>query len=294
MIKLFSESSNDNTLMVTEQCDNHCLMCCQPPKRTNDFDYFEKLNQKIINASPLNIDCIGISGGEPTLLGERLINLFKLIRSKYPETLIHILTNGRSLTTSFISELAVFDLSNICFAVPLHSDYSADHDSITCVPGSYNETMKGLYNLAEAQARVELRIIVNALNYKRLPKIADFISYNLPFVENVVFIGMEAIGLAVTNKDRIWIDPTEYQKELEEAVLLLDRWGFFTRISNVPLCLLPPSLHPFSWHSISDWKLDYPSLCLECDMRSSCGGVFKTSKWQSPFLHPIKLHERNT
>ena len=76
MIKLFSESSNDNTLMVTEQCDNHCLMCCQPPKKNDDFDFFEKLNQKIINASPLNIDCIGISGGEPTLLGKRLVNLF--------------------------------------------------------------------------------------------------------------------------------------------------------------------------------------------------------------------------
>ena len=289
MIKLFSESSNDNTLMVTEQCNNHCLMCCQPPKACNDFDYFENLNQRIINESPLNIDCIGISGGEPTLLGERLVNLFKLIRNKYPEVLIHILTNGRSLSSSFISKLAVFDLSKICFAVPLHSDYSGDHDLITCVSGSYNETMKGLYNLAEEQARVELRIIVNAVNYKRLPRIAEFISYNLPFVEDVVFIGMEAIGLAITNKERIWIDPTEYQKELEEAVLLLDRWGVFTRISNVPLCLLPQSLHPFSWHSISDWKLDYPSICSDCDLRLSCGGVFKTSKWQSPHLHPIHL-----
>ena len=289
MIKLFSESSNDNTLMVTEQCNNHCLMCCQPPKACNDFDFFENLNQRIINESPLNIDCIGISGGEPTLLGERLVNLFKLIRNKYPEVLIHILTNGRSLSSSFISKLAAFDLSKICFAVPLHSDYSGDHDLITCVSGSYNETMKGLYNLAEEQARVELRIIVNAVNYKRLPRIAEFISYNLPFVEDVVFIGMEAIGLAITNKERIWIDPTEYQKELEEAVLLLDRWGVFTRISNVPLCLLPQSLHPFSWHSISDWKLDYPSICSDCDLRLSCGGVFKTSKWQSPHLHPIHL-----
>ena len=32
--------SNDNTLFVTEQCNNRCIMCCQPPKRTNDIDLY--------------------------------------------------------------------------------------------------------------------------------------------------------------------------------------------------------------------------------------------------------------
>ena len=32
--------SNDNTLFVTEQCNNRCIMCCQPPKRVNDIDLY--------------------------------------------------------------------------------------------------------------------------------------------------------------------------------------------------------------------------------------------------------------
>jgi len=43
--------SNDNTLFVTEQCNNRCIMCCQPPKRVNDIDlYFE---QNVKRAHPI-------------------------------------------------------------------------------------------------------------------------------------------------------------------------------------------------------------------------------------------------
>ena len=95
MIKLFSPESNDNTLLVTEQCNNRCLMCCQPPKKRDDFSFFEQKNEIIISSSPENIECIGITGGEPTLLGNRLFTLLEVLRQKYPNALIHILTNGR-------------------------------------------------------------------------------------------------------------------------------------------------------------------------------------------------------
>ena len=287
MIKLFSPESNDNTLLVTEQCNNRCLMCCQPPKKRDDFSFFEQKNEIIISSSPENIECIGITGGEPTLLGNRLFTLLEVLRQKYPNALIHILTNGRLLNPEYVAEFVKFDLANIVFAVPLHSDFSSDHDKITRVMGSYNETLKGLYALAKEHARVELRIIINALNFRRLPRMAEFIHYNLPFVEDIVFIGMEAVGDAVKNKQKIWIDPVEYQSELRTAALYLNGWNYEVGISNIPLCLLPSELHRFSWHSISDWKVAYLPCCDVCDLRSSCGGVFATAKWQSDALHPV-------
>lgn len=289
MNRLFSPESNDNTLLVTEQCNNRCLMCCQPPKKGDDFEFFENQNLKIIAASPCNIECIGITGGEPTLLGDRLFTIMDAIRQKYPDTLIHILTNGRLLTSEYVGGFKRFDLENIVFAVPLHSDFSVDHDRISRVIGSYNETMKGLYCLANENARVEIRIIINSLNYKRLPQMANFIYCNLPFVEDVVFIGMEAVGDAVSNKNEIWIDPVEYQRELREAVLFLNGWDIDVGISNIPLCLLSAELHKFSWHSISDWKVTYLPICTGCDLRLSCGGVFTTAQWQSPNLHRVRL-----
>lgn len=291
MKKLFSPESNDNTLLVTEQCNNRCLMCCQPPKARDDFDFFKDQNLRIIAESPCNIECIGITGGEPTLLGDRLFMIFDAIRKKYPNSLIHILTNGRLLTPDFVFGFRKFDLENIVFAVPLHSDFSGDHDRITRVKGSYTETMKGLYCLANENARVEIRIIINSLNFQRLPQIASFIYYNLPFVEDIVFIGMEAVGDAVTNKNEIWVDPVDFQQELREAVFFLNGWGIDVGISNIPLCLLPTDLHKFSWHSISDWKVSYLPFCHDCDLRFSCGGVFATAQWQSPNLHPVKFEK---
>lgn len=291
MIRLFSSASNDNTLLVTEQCNNRCLFCCQPPRNENDLVYFEDQNLKIIAESPQDIDCIGITGGEPLLLGDRLFHLLEAIRQKYPNALIHILTNGRLLSPEYVAGFKRFDLGKIVFAIPLHSDFSGDHDYMTQVRGSYNETMRGMYALANAQARVELRVIINLLNFERLSAMAEFIYYNLPFVEDVVFIGMEAIGDAVSNRQQIWIDPFDYQKELHDAALYLDGWGIEIGISNIPLCLLPEDLHKFAWHSISDWKVTYIPICKNCDLRSTCGGLFATSQWQSENLHPVRLEK---
>ena len=33
---LYRASSNHNSLLLTEQCNNYCLMCSQPPKRIDD------------------------------------------------------------------------------------------------------------------------------------------------------------------------------------------------------------------------------------------------------------------
>ena len=48
--------SNDNTLFVTEQCNNRCVMCCQPPKRVNDIDLYFAQNIERVTSVPLKRD----------------------------------------------------------------------------------------------------------------------------------------------------------------------------------------------------------------------------------------------
>ena len=89
-------NSNDNALFITSQCNNRCVMCCQPPLLRNDLDgYFQK-NMALIDSAPRELRSLGITGGEPTLLGDRLFELLRHIRLKLPETEIHLLTNGRA------------------------------------------------------------------------------------------------------------------------------------------------------------------------------------------------------
>lgn len=281
-------NSNDNSLFVTSQCNNRCLMCAQPPINKNDIDFYFQKNLSIIEAAPIELLDIGITGGEPTLLKEKLFELIKHIRIKLPNALIHILTNGRVFSNIIYTQtLAATDVEYLLLGIPLHSDYMGDHDKITQVSNSYTETLKGLYNLARFNINIELRIVINKINYTRLPQISHFIYKNLPFVKYISFMGLEDTGYAIKYHDEVWIDPIEYQNELEKAVIDLATWGMNVSIFNLPHCILKESLHEFAQKSISDWKTIYLPCCNECIVKNECCGLFATSKKQSSHLAPI-------
>lgn len=281
-------NSNDNTLFVTSQCNNCCLMCAQPPLDKDDIEFYFSRNVAIIKSAPKELTDIGITGGEPTLLGTKLFDLLQSIHEYLPQTLIHILTNGRAFADiNYTQALAKCNYSNLLLGVPIHSDYSNDHDYITQVKGSHSETLKGLYRLAEIRIPIELRIVINKINYIRLPKISNFIYKNLPFVDYISFMGLEDIGYSVKNHSQVWIDPVLYQNQLEDAVLNLATWGMNVSIFNLPHCLLKPTLHEYARKSISDWKTKYLPICNNCDAKNICCGLFSTSKQQSAYIHSI-------
>ena len=288
MIEFFRIESNDNTLFVTSQCNNRCLMCCQPPSTKDDFELCFKNNLEIIENSPLGISDIGISGGEPTLLGNKLPELIKVIRNKYPLAHIHILSNGRLFKDYALAEsVKEAAHSNITIGVPLHSDYENDHDYIAGAKGAYQDTMYGLYNLYNCGIDIELRIVINKQNYIRLPQISEFIFKNLPFVTWVAFMAMEDTGYCIKNRDLIWCEPTEYANELEKAVINLSEWNVDVSIYNIPLCLLNERIKSFAHQSISDWKTSFLPICDQCLKMSQCCGIFATSKVLFKGLKPI-------
>ena len=263
-------------------------MCCQPPLKVNDIDELFIKNIEIIERSPKNIPFVGISGGEPTLLGEKLIQLIRQIRKELPNSDIHILSNGRNFSDSgYAKEIMEAGEGRIIFGIPFHSDYYKDHDMIAGSKEAYNETLAGLYNIAAYGGEIELRIVINKLNYMRLPQMAEFIFKNLPFVSWTAFMAMEHIGHAVSNERNVWIETVDYKIELEEAVIYLDQWRKDVAIYNIPLCLLPDSLHPFAKQSISDWKNKYLSVCENCKKKSECCGFFSTSKKTFKGVKPL-------
>lgn len=281
-------NSNDNSLFVTSQCNNKCLMCAQPPRQKDDIEFYFQKNLALIHSAPVELSDIGITGGEPTLLGNKLFELISHIRQTLPNTLIHILTNGRYFADiSYTQSLAATGTDKLLLGVPLHSDFSHDHDLISQAFGSYNETMKGLYNMARYGLDIELRIVINKINYKRLPKMATFLYKNLPFVKYISFMGLEDTGYSIKNHDIVWIDPADYQEELEEAVTGLADFGMNVSIFNLPHCLLKKSLHGFARKSISDWKVQYIACCEICTMKNECCGLFSTSRKQSDKLAAV-------
>lgn len=272
-------SSNDNALFVTGQCNNRCLMCCQPPVKKDDIDFFYERNIRLIDSAPIELSTIGITGGEPTLLGDRLFDLIAYIRKRLPNTHTQILSNGRRFADGAYAErLAQVADGMVIVGVPFHSDSPIIHDRIAGAKNSYNQTLIGLYNLAANDIDIELRIVLTKQNYQRLPQMARFISKNLAFVSTVAFMAMEDIGYTIKNRDLIWIEPQDYMPELQQAVIYLSQLEFDVSLFNLPLCLLPESLRPFAKQSISDWKNKFLPECLNCSKKAECCGMFATSK----------------
>lgn len=279
MKEIFEIDSNSNVLFVTNQCNNHCIMCCQPPQQDNDFNFYYNQNVKLITSAPKETKVVCITGGEPTLAGNYFFDLISLVRSELPSTDIHILSNGRTfINNDFTHQLKVTGGDKVFVGVPLHSDYFRDHDIIAGAKGAFNETMLGLYNLADEGIPIELRVVVNKLNYNRLYQLAEYIFKNLYFVSWVAFMGMEDTGWATKNAGTIWIEPVEYISKLCDAVGLLAEYGIPVSIYNIPLCLLPLGFHKFASQSISDWKTKYLDICNDCSVKGQCGGLFSTSK----------------
>ena len=289
MKKKFEIESNSNVLFVTDQCNNHCIMCCQPPKKRDDIDYYFKKNVALVKSAPKETKVVCITGGEPTLAEDKFVELVRTVRDELPETEIQILSNGRTFTDhQFAKRLKEAGGDSVFVGIPLHSDYSGDHDRIAGAKGAFNETMLGLYNLADEGIAIELRVVINKMNYMRLPLMAEYIFKNLYFVAWTAWMGMEDTGFATSNASHVWIEPVEYVPQLCSAVKSSSEWNIPASIFNIPLCLLPQDYHQYAAQSISDWKTKYLDFCDNCILKEKCCGLFATSKKTYKGLKPIE------
>jgi His-Xaa-Ser system radical SAM maturase HxsC len=285
---LWKNSARHNGLLLTEQCDNYCLMCSQPPKDRDDSWLFDRA-RKVISLLPDGARALSLTGGEPTLNADALIGLLEHCKRVAPALSVHLLTNGRRFADpQFTHRYAAVGLTDIMAGIPVYAPEPGLHDYIVQAVGAFEETVHGILNLASLGQAVEIRVVVQRHTVPVLAGLAAFIARNLPFVAQVALMGLEMTGLARPNSPLVWADPADYQRELADAVGILATAGITTRIYNHQLCVLDRRLWPYAVRSISDWKNDYLDICRPCSVRDACGGIFTTSGSRlSQHLHPI-------
>lgn len=290
---MYRRGSAANTLFATERCNSRCLMCSQPP-RTDDDGWRVAELLRLIELIDTDEGQLGISGGEPTLLGDDLGRVIDACGLLLPDTHLHILTNGRTFSDPAVAaSLGDRGHPSLTWGVPLYADHAELHDEVVDAHGAFEETIQGLYELGRLGARVEIRVVLHALTVDRLPQLASYIYRRLPFVEHVALMGLEPMGYAKTNRERLWIDPVDYLEPLADAVFFLAHRGLPASIYNLPLCVLPEPLWPYARQSISDWKNTFAPECAGCELVSSCSGFFASAgpAWRSRAVRPLKLLE---
>lgn len=272
---LYRINSIHNTLLTTERCNSNCLMCSQPPRDRNDIPVLYEVHKQLIPLIPKDCIELGVSGGEPTLMGELFFSLMEQLKHDLPNTELHVLTNGRAFAWNHVAEkLGQVNNPRLMLGIPLYSDYYQVHDYIVQAENAFYQTILGLHNLSRYGQRLEVRIVLHKQSIPRLTKLSKYIYKNLPFVEHVAFMGLEHIGYTPKNIEKLWIDPFDYQEELLESVEYLANNGMHVSIYNTPLCVLPDRIWKYARKSISDWKNDYLTECKNCAVIKDCGGLF--------------------
>ena len=285
---LYRRASRHNTLFATDRCNSLCLMCSQPPRDVDDDWRIHEMLDVIALIDPATQE-LGITGGEPTLLKDGLLDIVRACKDRLPETAVHILSNGRLFRYgAFAKRLAEIRHPDIMIGIPVYSDLDEQHDYVVQAKGAFEDTLIGLHNLGRYGVPVEIRVVIHSLTYTRLPQLAEFIYRNLTFAAHVALMGLEPIGFAVPNLELLWIDPWDYREQLKIATLFLAERGMTVSVYNHQLCTVPETIWPYCRKSISDWKNMYLPECDPCGMRENCGGFFHShSRRHSAHITPL-------
>ncbi|MFV8317301.1 His-Xaa-Ser system radical SAM maturase HxsC [Mycobacterium sp. 23] len=275
---LYRRSSRHNFFLVTERCNNFCLMCSQPPRKVDDGWLVDLIAQALPLVDPAT-RALTFTGGEPLTEWRRFLGLLELTRDLLPDTAIHVLTNGRAFATPEVTDAwAAVDHPKLSAGIPIYAAVDSIHDYVVQSKGAFDETVLGVLRLKDHGQRVEIRIVLHAVTAPRLRETCSWIARNLPFVDHVALMGMEHTGFAIANDDKLWIDPVDYQEPLKAGVDVLSTAGVNVSIYNLPLCVLDPDVRPFSVQSISDWKNAYVEECGGCSARGKCAGFFSSGR----------------
>lgn len=168
-------------LNITYECNSNCLFCASEHdilKQCGRMDYEEIVS----SLERINIgvgDEIIINGGEPTIHKD-LIKILKYIKQKKASVILF--TNGRAFKSiEFLKSVNECGLSQI--SIPIHGNMEI-HDRITCVEGSYNETIEGINNISKLSKNkhtlIELKIVLCRSNIKIVPSvIKKILSFNV-------------------------------------------------------------------------------------------------------------------
>jgi His-Xaa-Ser system radical SAM maturase HxsC len=270
--RLLRAGSQHNSLLITEQCDQLCVMCSQPPKKHHD-DRFALLEQACLLAEPGIV--ITVSGGEPTLYKSQLLDMLETVLTAREDLAFHVLTNAQHFEPDDIARLRDPRYRRVSWGIPLYASDPALHDRIVGKVGAFERLEKSLATLLLAGAGIELRTVVLRDNLSEIPALARYVSARLGFVRSWSIMQLEHIGFARNRWAELYVD---HRRDFEPIAAALDHatlHGVLARLFNFPRCSVPPAYRDLAVASISDWKRKYVPACVPCSERDRCSGFFE-------------------
>ncbi|OGR77157.1 MAG: hypothetical protein A2X32_07705 [Elusimicrobia bacterium GWC2_64_44] len=222
-------------LILNYNCNARCRFCSQ-----GDFDKslnapFDAVARNIYSAYRDGYRRLGLTGGEPLVRPDilKVIALGKSVGFRF----IRVQTNGIKLAdAAFCRALARAGLTFCKFSFT--TDRAKDHDALVGVPGALKAALAGLGHLRKLKIRLGTNILVNRLNYKRLPEIIGF--YLDRGITNFVIIYPVYNGAMAANAKKLGVSLADCEPYFDAAVRKMEAAGLPGEILflNTPPCFL--------------------------------------------------------
>ncbi len=277
---LFRDDSNDNALVVTNQCNSNCVMCpCSEGSRRRISHETSEHLCRILEYMPTDARFLTLTGGEPTLLGNSLFPVLRKLKEHFEDfTEFQFLTNGRTFSDkAYLRQFLDAAPQHLHYGIPLYGFSAETHDPITRADGSFLQAVSGIKALLHHGCDVELRIVVSKLNLSYMDALAQFIAANFQGLSHVSVMAAEMCGAAAANRQEVWVDYQEAFQASKNAVKILLSSGINVMLFNFPLCKVERGYWALCQKSISDYKIRYYDTCRECSVKDLCGGVFRST-----------------
>lgn len=276
-------------LKVGYACINDCLFCVVADKRRFGDKGTDEIKKELKDSFEEGIREVVLTGGEVTVR-EDIFDIVSYAR-KLGYLNIQIQTNGRRFSpVDFAKQMAAAGMTE--FAPALHGHNPRIHDFLTRQPGSWRQTVLGIYNVKKLGIKTLTNTVITKQNYRYLPKIATLL-VKLK-VDQFQFAFVHIMGNALKYYRRIVPRISRvipYVKKGLDVGLIA---GKRVMVEAVPFCLLPgyekyvsefyippTQLKEVGWQ-VNDFdsvrknqgKKKFPS-CFACKWFSRCEGTWK-------------------
>jgi MoaA/NifB/PqqE/SkfB family radical SAM enzyme len=277
-------------------CNQACAFCSNPTGEFRDqaaAHSFEALKEKLAKHKSREgrvfpkfdeaRDYFTLTGGEPTLHPE-FFEVLEYIKREFPDRELRLLSNARTLASEpFAKRLLEAAGSPFEVGVILCGPDAETHERIAGTgAGGFEQTVRGIENLLRLRRegqRVELRMVLTAMQMSSLRATLKFMQARFPEADRTTLIFLEMEGRSHWRFDELKQTMTGCAKQLDSLYSILKAFKEL-RLYHFPLCALPPRLWPFVWNTLDPRKVVYKLECRDCPMRPQCVGIHKSyARW---------------
>jgi len=259
-------------LYIGYQCNNNCIFCSEADEYMEHLKpkSFNEIKKEILEAKK-KYDFINFMGREPTLREDILDILKFTVGLGFRQ--VGITTNGRMLSyPKFAKDVLGTGINQV--GISLSGATAKTHDKLTQVPGSFEQTVKGIYNISRfKKPKVSLLVNLNLIksNYFEFKQMLDLL-----------------INLGVKEINILFISPLSRRSRSKKIVMEMSELGHYVKpylkrddikfllVEFLP-CALPKEARNYFFPCLekNPHKVRIP-LCSNCKYRNKCDGVLQT------------------